>query len=160
MKLFFPVFVITLAFFLAGCGRSDAPEPAAVSPVEEVAVENAPASDWESMVARTDDQGEVEVEVIPLNLDHPGETIDFQVSLNTHSVDLNMNLAELAVLSVDGGRGVVGLSWDGMLGGHHVGGTLKFPANENGAPLLDGASRVTLTIVNVDAAERVFTWDR
>ncbi len=44
-------------------------------------------------------------------------------------------------------------------GGHHVSGTLSFPASVEGKPVLDGATKLTLTIKSVDAPERVFIWD-
>jgi hypothetical protein len=40
-------------------------------------------------LSRTDEQGAVIVVVEPVNLDSPGETLDFEVSLDTHSVDLS-----------------------------------------------------------------------
>jgi hypothetical protein len=97
---------------------------------------------------------------VPLNLDDPGETLNFQVSLNTHSVDLGMDLAVLATLTTDAGVTVQPLQWDAPLGGHHVSGTLSFPAEADGTSVLDGAGTITLRLVEVDAAERVFTWER
>jgi hypothetical protein len=110
-------------------------------------------------LVRTDNQGAVTLSVHPINLASPGDSLNFEVSMNTHSVDLSMDLATLATLTTDNGSSVKGSSWDGSLGGHHVSGTLTFPANVDGKPLLDGATKLTLTIDNVDAAERIFTWD-
>jgi hypothetical protein len=45
------------------------------------------------------------------------------------------------------------------VGGHHVVGTLSFPAETDGTTLLNKASRLTLTINDVDAPQRVFAWD-
>lgn len=108
---------------------------------------------------REDNQGAVTVEVIPLNLDTPGDTLDFEVAMNTHSVDLSMDLAALATLEADTGLSVVPATWDGPRGGHHVSGTLSFPASVDGEPLLEGARKLTLTIRDVDAPERVFVWE-
>lgn len=110
-------------------------------------------------LVRTDNQGVVTVSVQPLNLASPGDSLNFEVSMNTHSVDLSMDLATLATLITDNGSSVKGSSWDGSLGGHHVSGTLTFPANVDGKPVLDGATKLILTINNVDAPERTFTWD-
>ncbi|MFQ5614858.1 MAG: hypothetical protein ACE5GO_00080 [Anaerolineales bacterium] len=93
-----------------------------------------------------DEQGAVAVEVTPLNLDAPGATLDFQVSMNTHSVDLSMNLAGLATLTTDTGMTVQAIQWDAPLGGHHVGGTLSFPAEVDGVYVMEGAASLTLTI--------------
>lgn len=119
-----------------------------------------PAPDFSGQLdtPQMDQQGGVVVEVTPLNLDIPGQTLDFQVTLNTHSVDLSMDLAALATLSTDNGNSVQAISWDGPKGGHHLLGKMAFPALSNGKGLLDGATKVTLTLKNVDAPERVFSW--
>ena len=109
-------------------------------------------------MTRSDGQGAVAFEVTPLNLDDPGGTLQFDVSMNTHSVDLSMDLATLATLTTDAGITVQASLWDGPQGGHHVEGKLTFPASQNGKSILDGAKQLTLTIKNVDVPERVFTW--
>lgn len=108
---------------------------------------------------RTDEQGAVVVDVTPNNLDNPGDTIDFAVGLNTHSVDLSMDLAKLSTLKTDTGLTASSLAWNGMAGGHHVSGNLTFPAQVDGKNLLEGAKVLTLVIQNVDAPERAFTWN-
>ncbi len=108
---------------------------------------------------RSDNQGAVVVEITPVDLKTSADTLAFDISLNTHSVDLSMNLAAEATLSTDTGRSVNGVSWDAPAGGHHVAGTLTFPSSVDGTRLLAGASKVTLTIKGLDAPERVFTWD-
>ena len=109
-------------------------------------------------LARTDSQGAVDFEVKPLNLGNPASDLIFDVSMNTHSVDLSMNLASLATLTTDTGVTVQGTHWDGAKGGHHVEGKLSFPATYDGKPLLKGAKELTLTIKNVDAPIRIFNW--
>lgn len=107
---------------------------------------------------RTDNQGAVVVDIKPLNLDQPGDTLIFDVSMNTHSVDLNMDLVPLTTLTTDTGVTVPALKWDGPSGGHHVEGQLSFPETSDGKNLLDGVSSITITIMDVDAAARTFTW--
>ena len=107
----------------------------------------------------TDEQGAVVVAVTQINLNGPGETLDFEVALNTHSVDLGMDLAQNAFLTTDSGLTVSAVKWDAPSGGHHVSGTLSFPANLDDQVVLEGAGQVTLTIRNVDAPERVFIWE-
>jgi hypothetical protein len=109
-------------------------------------------------LTRMDDQGAVVVEVTPLNLDAASDTLEFDVSMNTHSVDLSMDLASLATLTTDIGLTIQPTKWDATPGGHHVPGKLIFPATQNGKSVLDGAGKLTLTIVNVDAPTRVFEW--
>ncbi|MBU4226136.1 MAG: hypothetical protein KKC71_10005, partial [Chloroflexi bacterium] len=104
-----------------------------------------------------DSQGAVIVEITPKNF--TAETLDFNVSLNTHSVDLSMDLSTLATLTTDTGVTVPASLWDAPRGGHHVEGTLQFPASVAGKSVLEGAKQITIKIVNLDVPERVFTWD-
>jgi len=106
----------------------------------------------------TDKQGAVSVEVLPLNLGGLGQTLDFRVAMNTHSVELDMNLAEQATLSTDTGLTISPVRWDAPSGGHHVSGTLSFPAEVDGAVVMDGVTELTLTLRNIDVPERVFVW--
>lgn len=105
-----------------------------------------------------DNQEQVTVTVRPLNLAGSEETLKFEVSMDTHAVDLNMDLAASASLIADNGDTVQAILWDAPRGGRHVTGTLVFPASLNGKPLLQGVKKLTLTIKNVAATERVFTW--
>lgn len=108
-------------------------------------------------MARVDTQGAVEITVLPLDLNPAGEgTLDFQISMNTHSVDLSMDLAELATLETDTGVSFPALDWSGG-SGHHVQGVLRF--STAGSYGLEGAGRLKLAIRGVDAPERVFEWD-
>lgn len=109
-------------------------------------------------LTKSDTQGAVSVEVKPENLDKPGDALIFEVSMNNHSVDLGMDLTQLAVLTTDTGKTVQALEWVAPRGGHHVAGKLSFPATLDGRNLLDGASSFTITINNVDAPTRTFTW--
>lgn len=161
---------LMLALLLAACSSSPTASeaPAATTEVvapseitisgDGVAPTDVPAQ-GENTETRVDEQGAVIVSVTPLNLRASGATLDFEVILETHSVDLSMDLAALATLTNDNGRAVEPSGWDGPQGGHHVEGTLSFPTEVNGEPLLADASGLTLTINNVDAPERVFTWD-
>lgn len=115
---------------------------------------------WVEGQPHLDDQGAVSVEITPLNLNNAWESIDFQVAMNTHSVDLSMDLAALATLTTDTGHTVQATLWEAPSGGHHVSGTLSFPVSAEAGSVLDGAKKITLTLVNVDAAERVFVWER
>jgi hypothetical protein len=113
---------------------------------------------WPDGEVQLDKQGFVEVAITPLNLNALNDALDFSVGLNTHSVDLGMDLAPLATLEADNGLGVQAVLWEAPRGGHHVSGVLSFPATVDGARLLEGASRLTLTIRDVDTPERSFAW--
>jgi hypothetical protein len=139
--------------------RNPDPSPELSEPVLETApVETTNRNHWPDGEVRSDEQGFVEVAISPINLNSPTTSLNFEVSLNTHSVDLSMDLASLATLDADNGMSVNASVWDAPSGGHHVSGMLTFPADVDGSAFLDDATRLTLTIWDVDAPERVFVW--
>lgn len=163
--------IFSLVVFLPACsGASVTPETAVAAEMKPtVAIdiqEEAQSSPvtthnlWVEEVPRLDEQGAVAVEIVPLNPNNPGHTLDFRVALNTHSVDLSMDLAAQATLATDTGVEVKATLWDAPLGGHHVSGILSFPAGVDGKAVLEGANRMTITLVDLDAPERVFVWER
>jgi len=136
-------------------------DPVAVDPSNAQTRQENPTLDyWVEEVPRSDEQGEVSLVITPLNLNQAWETIDFHVKMNTHSVDLSMDLAVLATLTTDAGQTVQAIRWDGPSGGHHITGLLSFPVSVDSIPILDGARKLTLTLKDVDAPERKFVWDR
>ncbi|HJW89740.1 MAG TPA: hypothetical protein VJ436_03765 [Anaerolineales bacterium] len=155
MKKYAPIIFLVLSFLLAGCSAAKAnePDPTPAGPEQEAG----PALD--AALSRYDEQGAISVTVTPISLEVLGESLEFDVVLDTHSVDLGMDLAPLATLGTDSGMKVQALKWDAQPGGHHVQGTLVFPASVDGKPLLDGVSQLTMTIKELDATERVFTWE-
>lgn len=168
--LLLPLLIVGLSLVACtpGATTSAKPPPTSAQPTQsnatdQVAPTSAAPTNGEANTAgdmtRVDEQNFVTVQVTPLNLTNPGETIDFDVSMNTHSVDLAMNLAQLATLTADSGQKVVAQKWDGSGAGHHVTGKLIFPAAVNGKPFLQGVSKLTLTLRDVAAPERVFTWE-
>lgn len=109
-------------------------------------------------LTRTDVQGAVVVQVSPLNLGQPADTLDFDISMNTHSVDLSMDLALLATLITDTGIVIQPTLWDAPRGGHHVNGRLVFPALEDGRRWQNDANTLILQIRDVDVPLRTFEW--
>lgn len=76
--------------------------------------------------AETVEAGAVTVRLEPHHVDATGA--EFRVTLDTHSGDLGMDLAQSASLTV-GGVAWPAASWDGAgAGGHHRSGTLRFDA--------------------------------
>lgn len=160
---------LLLFFILSACAPSQpatispsavpppASQPTTVSPTESVSSENNANS--ASELTRLDEQGAIIVEITPLNLGNPTDQLEFNVKLTTHSVDLGMDLATLATLTTDTGVTVQAATWDAPRGGHHVDGKLLFPATKDGKSILEDASKLTLTITNLDAAARVFEWE-
>ena len=160
MKSILILFIgLTGVLFLGGCGGELAAEPPdALSNQPQPGVTEGIPEKTTALETAVDEQGEVKVAVTPVNLARDASTLDFEVVLDTHSVDLSMDLASLATLTTDNGRSVLANRWDGMAGGHHVSGFLSFPASADGVALLEGAAQLTLTIRDVDAPARIFTW--
>jgi hypothetical protein len=106
-------------------------KPATVSPTE-VAPASGSDTNSSSELTRLDEQGAVIVEVTPLNLDTLSDNLEFDVAMNTHSVDLSMDLAAISVLTTDTGVTIQAVKWDATPGGHHVEGKLIFPLRTMG----------------------------
>jgi hypothetical protein len=69
-----------------------------------------------------------------------------------------MDLAQFATLTTDTGLAVQASLWEAPRGGHHVSGNLVFPAAIDGLPVMEGASKISLEIREVDASLRTFEW--
>ncbi len=91
-------------------------------------------------------ENNVEFQVTPLN---PSQ---FQIEINTHSVDLDFDLKEISKLYDDIGNSYKPLKWEGSEpGGHHRNGILKF------ASINKNAKSIKL-VINY-GIERVFNWN-
>lgn len=97
--------------------------------------------------------GNVTVSVTPLSL-KPGLPASFDVSFETHSVDLAFDVAQIASLTDNMGTTYTPL-WEGSPpGGHHRSGTLRF------APDLSKATSLSLSFRDVAGIPtRVFNWE-
>ncbi len=123
--------------------------------------ENHPASGGADLV-RIHESGGVRITVTPLNLKAPGDTLEFEVALDTHTGDLDFDLAALASLRTDQGREVKALAWDGGRGGHHLRGRLSFPARDStGLPLIrEGVRILELILQDIGgSSEHRFQWE-
>ena len=147
-----------LTGFLAACGSEPAAQLPVVAEAEEAASESTAPEETAVLDTAVDEQGAVSVAVTPIDLSQAAATLAFEVTMNTHSVELSMDLAELATLTTDNGRTVSPTLWDAVPGGHHVSGVLTFPAVVEGTAVLEGATDLTLTITGVDSPSRTFTW--
>lgn len=153
------VMALILSLYLAACGPELADDPTPVlvkSEDRHEAVARPQSVPYETLA---DEQGAVSVAVTPINLAVGMASLDFQIAMNTHSVDLSMDIAPLSTLATDAGRSAKATTWSAAPGGHHVSGVLSFPSTSDGMEFLSGASKLILTIRNVDAPERVFTWE-
>jgi len=105
-----------------------------------------------SFSTKSDSQGEVAIEVTPKILEADKEVI-FQITLNTHSVELDKDLSKISKLKDDLGNEYVPVSWSGGVGGHHLSGDLIFPK------ISGQAKSVTLTISGIGESERTLQWE-
>jgi hypothetical protein len=164
--------ILPLLLILAACAPTESNtdqtslEPAPVSNITSIPTDDPallptlfPNMAGNGEMTRIDEQGAVVIEVTPLNLATLSDQLEFDVSMNTHSVDLSMDLATLATLTADTGVMIQATLWEAPLGGHHVEGKLIFPATKDGKSILEDASKLTLTIANLDAASRIFEWE-
>jgi hypothetical protein len=103
------------------------------------------------LAARTLRAGDVEVKVTPQQFD--ARTARFEVVFDTHSVELDLDVAAGSTLTV-GGRSWGAARWTGDgPGGHHRRGTLEFAA----AGPAGGAVKLAITGL---AAPVVVEWQR
>lgn len=154
-RLLIPVLII-LIFVITACSATSSPLPTQ-PPSDPVSTESiSPEFD---PATRMDNQGAIIFEVTPLDLNQTAESLEFNIVLTTHSIDLSMDLAATATLTTDTGVSVNSTLWDAPRGGHHVEGKLIFPATQDGKSILQGATKLTLTIINVDAPIRIFEWE-
>ncbi len=101
---------------------------------------------------KRDESGGVEVSVLPLDL--YGEDWIFQISLDTHTEELDMNMEESVILLVGADREYFPKEWEGdPSGGHHRSGKIIFEAPKS------QSSSITLKMYGIgDTEERLFYW--
>ncbi len=104
--------------------------------------------------AQASREGDVTVKVTPGNIVPKAEYWDFEVSITTHAVPLNHDMARAAILVADAGMPQTPLAWKGdPPGGHHRKGVLRFQPPPVWPRLLE------LRIRGIGgASERVFRW--
>ena len=157
------VAIAGIALLLGACATKpssvSAPTSAVSSPAQTIPAGIDPFAGGSNTLTRLDEQGAILVEVTPANLEAVIDRLEFDVALNTHSIDLSMDLAPLSTLTTDTGLDVAAELWEAPRGGHHTRGTLVFALSQDALSLLAGAGSLTLTVVDLDAAARVFEWE-
>lgn len=164
--LFVGVLMLSVAVIVAACGGTSgasAPSKSVTSTVAPIATPtgqgmfstNASNSDASpGYASQTVEGGNVTVTVTPLAL-KPGAPLEFDIAMNTHSVDLSYDMLKAVALRDDQGREYTPTAWDGPgAGGHHREGKIKF------APLSSNSKGLVLLVKNVaGVAERVYRWE-
>lgn len=107
-----------------------------------------------AFAAQTVEGGSVAVKVTPLKMEPPAP-LEFDIAMDTHSVDLSDDMLKAVVLRDDSGMEYAPSAWDGpTAGGHHREGKIKF------APLTMETKVLTLIVKNIAGVpERSFKWE-
>ncbi len=102
---------------------------------------------------QTNNEGTVTITVRPKNISGDKEW-DFEIVLDTHSTELNEDLAKTSVLIDNENNKYYPFEWRGGSGGHHLSGNLIFP------PLSEESKAMKLVISELyGVKERIFEWD-
>ena len=142
----FVIILVVIAGLTAACGTG----------IDQPAIAQAADGGVTPVIFDTQSNSEnaVEVEVTPLNLPQGGDSVDFEVAFNTHSVDLDFDPTAISVIRDDAGREYPALAWEGAgPGGHHRSGVLRFKVPDYPTDFVE--------VVIHDVAgvpERVFLW--
>jgi len=107
-----------------------------------------------TLKAQSDNQKSVTVKVTPEEVRF-GEPVKFEISFNTHSVDLSFDPASISTLELDNDLVISPEEWDGAgPGGHHRSGVLIFKS------IPSDTKSLKLTIRDVAGVPaRTFVWD-
>ena len=154
---FIPILLIFVPVLLAACGETSAVP--AVNPNSSqnqsvVTSITAGSANSSGLEAQTVEGGSVTVQVTPTAF-RMGEPLEFDIAMNTHSVDLAADMLKAVVLRDDSGKEFTPTAWDGPAGGgHHREGKIKF------APLTTNTKSLRLVVKNIAGVpERVYKWD-
>jgi len=159
-KLQFPSKNVKSQPTTTSCLTPDADKPAAckLNPSGTSTLVATPTVTPVPSLSQTDSQGSITVEITPESLKPAGDTLIFDVSMDTHSIDLSMDLAPLTSLTTDTGIVIQASTWDAVRGGHHVSGKLIFKTTGDGKNLLADVKSLTITIKDLDVPSRQFSW--
>ncbi|MEX2442518.1 MAG: YncE family protein [Alkalispirochaeta sp.] len=124
--------------------------------VRETASQTMPQVDGEDLT-RVNQERAVTIAITPLPMEKGSTGAAFSVSMNTHSVNLDFDLTERAILRDAGGEEYRPSGWDAPAGGHHVSGTLRFDDVDDDALREGGSYQIVITGV-AGAPERAFRW--
>ncbi len=139
---------------LAACGGTTA-APTANDSGQAASASSTTNSKTESaFAAQTVEGGSVAVKATPLKM-QMNATLEFEIAMDTHSVDLADDMMKAVVLRDDSGMEYAPSVWDGPgAGGHHREGKIKF------APLTMNTKTLTLVVKNVAGVpERLYKWE-
>ncbi len=100
---------------------------------------------------KTNNEGGVTIAVTPKET--AAGIFEFEIVLDTHSVELSYDLTKISVLRDENGQEYRPINWEGdPPGGHHREGTLIFN------PIAPTPKSIELKITGIAEAVRIFTW--
>ncbi len=144
-----------VALLVAACGGTPTPAStgASATPGGDAPGAGAPAA--QASGTRTSEGGQV---TVAATWGGPASGASFEVTLDTHSVDLDALDLSDAVLRNDRGETLAALPWPAPKGGHHRAGTLTFDGDQ--ARFFAGARWVEMVLAGVgDLPERTLRWE-
>lgn len=106
----------------------------------------------ERLETKTDVQASVTVAVTPMLFSPEESEWKFSVVMNTHSVELDHDMTQIAVLVDDQGKEYKPLNWEGSTGSHHREGVLTF------SRVTPAPQSIELRISHIGGVVRSFTW--
>jgi len=104
---------------------------------------------WET---KTDDQANVTVKATPVELSNQSPEWKFDITFDTHSVELDQDLVQIAALVDNQGTRYNPVRWEGPTGGHHREGVLVFNR------ISPTPRSITLAMNGVGGVARDFAW--
>lgn len=128
--LFLSIIIVTVSFYFASKGNDIEIEP------------NVNQASFQTLASN---ENNVEFKVTPISAN------EFQISMDTHSVNLDFELTGISTLYDNLGNAYQPIKWEGSEpGGHHRSGTLKFPEIKKNAK--------SIKLIIIDTTKREFEW--
>lgn len=121
---------------------------------EQITADSQQTSATQKWETKTEEQASVTVVVTPLDLSSQSAEWKFDITLSTHSVELDQDMIEVAILTDDSGKEHSPARWEGTpAGGHHREGVLVF------SPITPTPKSVELKIIGIADVIRILKWE-
>ncbi|MBI4296610.1 MAG: hypothetical protein HY667_05795 [Chloroflexi bacterium] len=157
IRIMLPVVIILLTGGLAGCSSGFVPAGKEGPPPPANPAGSSSSLSPSNGLVQSNEGGAVTIAVKWLG--QRNGSLVFQVSMDTHSVDLDgYDLGKLSVLRDDAGQEYLPIFWQSAAGGHHRSGTLTFSVP--GFLEQNAGKSIYMVIRDVaGVAERDFRWE-
>lgn len=149
-SVIFVLIILAVAILISAWFESSTPIKSGSKTKESSAI--VPTKKVETFETKTDDSGQVFVDVKPLKTGK--EDWQFEITITTHSGDLSEDLAEVSKIIVDGVEQAP-IKWEGSPPeGHHREGTLSFDGN------FVNPKSIKLIIESIGGEKKEFEWSK